>query len=794
MGSIKDIKGKKEVKCSISEIPCKSTLSLELLINEVEKISKDKSNLFNEAAKNMLNQLDKVPELKKGIEDRKLLGKHKELVNELMGFIFNPLNSKEEIMAAYAPFAMEEPIFSTQRFKKTLGAENKRMDLYGAKEAKEVVIALIFQAYLMILDKVYNMPLPVELPFVFKLTDTQNQSVKYYNKNFDTNYLDVRPIGKFKKLSQEQLNSLFDHESDLDYWNELIPLDKFEFYGFIKFKYNNITREHVVSELKSDLLDKTTIFSAEGYNRIVEKVRSLMDNPLVMFGLASASKIELSERRKSNLLKPIIDLRNFGVKDMENSVYEKAYEEKRIVLTRDVKALKPGKLTKALLDGGIRSHAVVPLIIDDKVVGMLEFGCAIPGSLSMIQIKMLYELFPIFALALKRADEEWDDKVRAVIQEEFTAIHPTVEWKFREAASEILTSKDETPVIEPIIFEDIVPIYGASDIRGSSVERNRAIQADLTEQLEMANEILKKERAIKDIPLLSDISYKIGLHLKTVNQGLKAGDEVSIVEFLKKEIDPFLHILKDREKELTEPVDAYFEKLDPELNVLYKKRRDFEDSLTLINDKVSEIIDLEQDKAQAVFPHYFEKYRTDGIEYNGYLGQSLVKDLKYSEMYLKNIRLWQLLVKVKIARKIRAIQPELKTKLDITQLVLVHSNPLSIAFRQDEKKFDVAGAYNIRYEITKKRIDKARVKGSNERITQVGKIAIIYSHSDEIREYKQYIDYMKAQGYLTGEVEELELEDLKGASGLRALRVEVNFESNKSCHISQEVLEKVTEE
>ena len=180
-------------------------------------------------------------------------------------------------------------------------------------------------------------------------------------------------------------------------------------------------------------------------------------------------------------------------------------------------------------------------------------------------------------------------------------------------------------------------------------------------------------------------------------------------------------------------------------------------------------------KAQQVFPHYFEKYTTDGVEYNIYIGESLVKDLEFDDIYLKNIRLWQLLVKVKIARKIRELMPSLKTKLDVTQLVLVHSNPLSITFRQDEKKFDVAGAYNIRYEITKKRIDKAVIKGTNERITQVGKIAIIYSYAEEIKEYRKYIEYMIAQKYLKESVEDYELEDLKGASGLRALRVEVDY-------------------
>ena len=86
------------------------------------------------------------------------------------------------------------------------------------------------------------------------------------------------------------------------------------------------------------------------------------------------------------------------------------------------------------------------------------------------------------------------------------------------------------------------------------------------------------------------------------------------------------------------------------------------------------------------------------------------------------------------------------------------------------------GAYNVRYEIIKKRIDKAVVRGTAERLTQPGKIAIVYAHSTEAAEYRDYIDYLQRLGYLTRDVEELELDELQGAQGLRALRVTVDLE------------------
>lgn len=130
-----------------------------------------------------------------------------------------------------------------------------------------------------------------------------------------------------------------------------------------------------------------------------------------------------------------------------------------------------------------------------------------------------------------------------------------------------------------------------------------------------------------------------------------------------------------------------------------------------------------------------------------------------------------------MAAQAEKIKSRLPDPLDITSLILVQHAPLAIRFRFDEKRFDVDGAYNVRYEIMKKRIDKAVVRGTTERLTQPGKIAIVYSQAAEANEYRDYIVYLQSLGYLRGEVENLELEELQGVSGLRALRVAVDVAS-----------------
>jgi len=226
------------------------------------------------------------------------------------------------------------------------------------------------------------------------------------------------------------------------------------------------------------------------------------------------------------------------------------------------------------------------------------------------------------------------------------------------------------------------------------------------------------------------------------------------------------------------------------LGVVYRQRKDYEQTVTLINERISAYIDQQQLHAQGMFPHYFEKYQTDGVEYNAYIGQSLVQAAQFHPLYLKNLRLWQLLISCGVGNIHQSFKHELPVPLDITALILVHSNPLSIRFRMDEKRFDVDGAYNVRYEILKKRIDKAYVKGTKDRLTQPGKLAIVYSQDWEAEEYLQYIQYLQSIDYLDQNLERLELEDLQGTTGLQAFRIGFKYEMSPDVLI-QEMMQEV---
>jgi len=280
---------------------------------------------------------------------------------------------------------------------------------------------------------------------------------------------------------------------------------------------------------------------------------------------------------------------------------------------------------------------------------------------------------------------------------------------------------------------------------------------------------------LTQLPLLEGIKFKNQNLRESIETGMRTEDEVRISEFFENEVMPVLQHLQKGNAKAADIVGNYCSLVKDSKSYLYRNRNEYEVTLASINEAVLHYLSKQEEILQQSYPHYFEKYRTDGVEYNIYIGQSIAPGNPFDMLYLKNIRLWQLKSMAEVARITHQLLPSLSVPLQTTQLILIHSQPISISFRRDERRFDVEGSYNIRYEIMKKRLDKVKIKDSDERLTQPGKIAMVYSNPKEAQEYQEYIQFLQSKKILKPGLEMLELEELQGVRGLKALRVDINL-------------------
>jgi len=442
-------------------------------------------------------------------------------------------------------------------------------------------------------------------------------------------------------------------------------------------------------------------------------------------------------------------------------------------------------IEKEFLKNGFKNIAIFPLILRDKMIGVFELASTTPNAINAINTLKLDSLMPHFALTVRRQMEKVNNRMQRIIKEECTAIHPSVEWRFRKAAFNKIQKEnsDGFAEMEPIVFDNVYSLYSLSDIRGSSSQRNKAIQKDLIEHLNLAKEVINQAYLSKSLPVYQEMIHRIENYQSNISKSLNSDEESRVLAFLHQEIEPLFDHISEYDKKVKRSIKDYRDALDPELGFVYKQRKDFEQSVAQINEKISEYIEKEEEKAQTMFPHYFEKYKTDGVDHNIYIGSSLVENQEFNPIYLKNMRIWQLMLTCGIVEKSFALKKELKIPLETAHLILVQSMPISIQL------------YNVKYEIVKKRIDKAVVKSTGERLTQPGKIAIVYSHASDAHEYKKYIEYLQHKGILRMPIEDIELEELQDVQGLRALRVTVNVENgDKSEDLIPESVEQAIRE
>jgi hypothetical protein len=138
---------------------------------------------------------------------------------------------------------------------------------------------------------------------------------------------------------------------------------------------------------------------------------------------------------------------------------------------------------KLLRSRGFRSVGLILLLEDGKMIALLEMGSPTLERIHATARRKLGDLLAPSAVAARR---EMDETTSAIaIKTHFTAIHPSVECRFEQAAYSYNT---ELATFEPIVFEDVYPLFGAMDIRGSLASRDQTIEADLLDQINLASD------------------------------------------------------------------------------------------------------------------------------------------------------------------------------------------------------------------------------------------------------------------------------------------------------------------
>jgi len=768
---------------------------VEALKKNIEEGNTGMKNLYSD----VLQFFEEHPELIEPITDLSVLDPHSEMIEELLSAVF-PATTANYMYGVSIPFRLES-VYVSPLFKNLLlYPGTNKIIVPGAKSSDILDKEAIHFACGLILKKYLDYPNPDNTKSIYPYIDKETKLKRFMELRLDGRFIDVKPAGEMPELPESILDKQTNRLYSIEELVKMVPIDQFVFEGITPIRVNDVTEMAIITEIKNKLLDHNAFSNSEEYNELESYIQSLIGLRNLSIGITPIFKINehyvYSDLHNNNSI-IFKELTTIAEKD-EISDYCKILfrESNQPVLYESItdKMLLDVQCLKHYYAAGGRSLIICPLKKNNELIGLLEVMSTEPFYIKPSHINKIEAAIPLFTLGMEKTLEQLNNQVDAVIKMKFTAVQPAVEWKFTEVALNYIVekSKQTNAGIGRIAFNDVHPLYGSMDIRNSSTERAHAIQLDLIEQLENARTVVLKAQEKTTFPLLKELEFKIDKHINAALDVLQAEEELSIQEFLQGELIAVFNHMLETEPLIKEEAEKYFSAIDPAVGMLYHHRKNYEDSIFSINDTLAHFIDKEQAAAQKVYPHFFERYITDGLEFNIHIGQSITPRKKFDDIYLRNMKMWQLSVIAKAAMLTHKLEKELAHPLRTTQLILSHSQPLSISFRTDERKFDVDGAYNTRYEIVKKRIDKVRIKDTNERLTQPGKIAIVYSQAKDAAEYSEYIEYLQNKKLLKQGIEKHDLEELQGVIGLKALRVDINFEMDEMAANSEKELSALT--
>jgi len=575
-------------------------------------------------------------------------------------------------------------------------------------------------------------------------------------------------------LSPEEWELKLTDPQQLDELEQRFCLTNYQVEGQVLLEGLDVTVRETIHRITQLLIDRDSILQPQKFRQVNQQLRSLFrtDNTIIL-------TIEQDEIRVfMGSVQHDMDATTYPLELLQDSPVMKALQANQVLTIRDLSRHSQTELGRQLAQKGVRSLLLIPLLSQavasstdtalpeklssTQVMGLVGLMSDRPSHFDGLDVCHAKQLIPAFARALTSAQ-------RQLMHQRFiNNIHPAVEWRFLQEAER----RSLGLPAEPIVFDHVYPLYGISDIRGSSEARNHAIQTDLLTQFQLAVAVVEAVCQAKDSALTHQLQQDLQERMEQLREKVTVDAEVTEIRYLRNHLESYFDYFAQCGPDAIAAIEAYRAACNNEHNCVYAARAEYDQAIGQINTALKETWETWQQRMQQITPHYCDIETTDGIDHMIYTGQSI--DPNFGKFQLRSLRYEQLRAVCDCARVAMRLQTETQSKMQVTHLVLVQDSTVDIFHDETtEKLFDVRGTRDTRYEIVKKRIDKAIDEQTAARITQPGMVTLVYSTTEELEEYQQYLHYLTREGLIDTECDRGTVEPLQGVTGLKFIRVRV---------------------
>ncbi|HUR29828.1 MAG TPA: hypothetical protein VMZ69_00280, partial [Saprospiraceae bacterium] len=643
----------------------KVKLDLRLFIDRVREISADNpESIAPELLGRINHTISEHPELLELYDNVEDVAPHQEFLNDLFSTILPLKGATSTLQAITLPFTAFQPLVGTESYNKLVDPNLGNFDITEISISGERLDPRILYAYKLILQKFYGIDLKVDQPIIAEILTPETGLSRYFKLIGQSHYMDLKALGPLPKIETQDLQQLLEKGFDAEVWSIVLPPDLFVFTGFTLTTLMDVTTEQAIARLQTNLI-RRDFEDLQWFKNIRTDVQNLFRLKGLRLGIATIQRdgqlnhVSKNPLWNSLLLKDLTDTRE---ELLRNSVYEEIINTGQTIIIEDLKKYSNvhHPLIQGMIDAGFNNLMLIPLHYQDQFIGILELASPLIGEINGLSLFKISQVKPIFGMALMRLQEEFENRVDAMMMQQFTSIHPTIQWRFREAAIHLIENGGNSMMQEEIVFKDVFPFYGSLDIRDSSRKRTKAIAQDLLLNLNSAHSVLKKGYDTLSFDILEELIIDIEHCSHKVQSSFVSGDEAAVALFIAEKIDPVITHLEQHYPEMRTHIAGYRDLEKEGTGLCLQHRQGYEESVAAINHTIIRCLEQEEKDLQRLYPCYFEKYRTDGVEYNIYTGASIARGRFLDPLYLDNLRLRQLQWTCRIVREVDKIQYGLK--------------------------------------------------------------------------------------------------------------------------------------
>ena len=550
-----------------------SRLSFQPLLNALKKNINEGKPGAKKLYGDLIERIEAMPELLQSYSELSLSEPNAEIIEMLLATLFPPsISEKENLYAVTIPFKFKA-IYSSRLFQHVfLKPGTNEINVPDNNISHSLNQQKLDFAYRIILAKFFGYQSQEHPVVVYPYIDPVTKVTRYLELNLDTRFVDVNPVGELPPSPENIVCKKTNRRMPLEELMIKLPLEKFVFEGLVIIKINDVTEQEIITQIKNTLLTIHTFTDASVYDKLQSTMQSLLGMADIKVGITPFFQMNdhyvysaihncnslifkhaQAAKEKNEMSQCFKDLLN-------------TYDQPIVFEELDKKNIIEAESLKLYFEIGVRSLILCPLKENGQLLGLLEIMSDTPGRLTNIHVDKIEKVLPLFTLTIEKTIENLDTQIDKVIKENFTAIQPAVEWRFTEAAFSYIIGKEsgQDGKIEQVSFKDVYPLYGAIDIRNSSVERMQAIRLDLIDQLQLAQKVIRTALAEIKFPLLESIAFKTERFIDSITDILLSEDELQVYDFLQNHIADIFHHLAETKPSLKKEIDQYFSAIDPQ--------------------------------------------------------------------------------------------------------------------------------------------------------------------------------------------------------------------------------------